>query len=165
MMDTYDRELEEAEGAVGAEIPAARLHRDQWRALEEPADLHLKSGLVELFAAEIAVARLRHDPDHRPCVFDPYHPPASRQAVWRPADAAPRPVACCPADAALLNAGKPPAARKTPSLDGMTPLWDGTETDAYWLLGHHAMTGTAPLTSAYQQTPMGRTLARLLHHR
>jgi hypothetical protein len=161
IMDGLDRELSLAEELVGAPLEAARRLRDGWRA-GEPGDLHWDNQSVEVFTAEISMARFEyHSASFRPCLFDPYHESADARALWRPEAGAPRPVACCAADAALLRDGKPPSVRLVPDLKGMVPLWEGTSVHARWLLGHHAATGTGHVWDAFRGTPLGHDLNRI----
>ncbi|MEO3787631.1 hypothetical protein ABGB12_30265 [Actinocorallia sp. B10E7] len=161
IMDGLDRELTLVEELVGGPLEAARRLRDGWRA-GEPGNLHWDNKSVEVFTAEISMARSEYyGASFRPCLFDPHHENADARVLWRPQGGAPRLVACCAADEALLRGGKPPAVRLVPTLKGMAPLWEGSSVDARWLLGHHAATGTGPVWDAFRDTPLGHELNRI----
>jgi hypothetical protein len=156
IMDGLDEELALAEALAGMPLTRAAGLRDKWRARPEPGDLFMWAQTVELFTAELSLARAEHyGASFRPCPFDPYHESAGTRVLWRPQESAPRPVVCCAADAALIGEGKSPGARMVSTLKGRMPLWDGDDIDARWLLGHHAATGTDHLGSVFRGTFLG----------
>jgi hypothetical protein len=159
IMGELDEELAQTEALVGAPLEAARRPRDAWRAREEPGDLFLNAEALEVFTAELSMARsLHHGASFQPCPFDPYHESATTRVLWRPPGGVPRPVTCCRSDAALIGAGAAPAARLVPSLKGKVPLWEGDDLHARWLMGHHAATGAASLPDVFRGTPLGHWL-------
>lgn len=163
IMNGLDEELAYIEALVGVRLTRAAGLRDEWRAEPDPGDLFWRRQSVEMFTAELSMARLAHyGPSFRPCPFDPYHEAAVTRVLWQPQQTVPRPVVCCAADAALIGEGKSPAVRIVSTLDGQKPLWDGEEIQARWLLGHHAATGTDNLRYVFRGTTLGQLITLTL---
>ncbi|MEO3785164.1 MBL fold metallo-hydrolase [Actinocorallia sp. B10E7] len=158
IMSGLEQELLQEEAATGRPLEAARSLLEGWRA-GDPGDLYMATDEIQLFTAELALARAARLGDaYRPCPFDPYHAGAEVRVLWRPQGAAPRSVLCCPDDAALIQNGGQPAARLVSDLSGKVPLWDADDVYTRWLLGHFAAVGTAQIGEVYQDTGLGRML-------
>ncbi|MFD6827028.1 hypothetical protein ACFWC5_43015 [Streptomyces sp. NPDC060085] len=161
IMDGLDQELALIEALLGSPLVAARKLQGKWRT-KEPGDLFCNDKVIEEFTAEISMARSsQYGGLFHPCPFDPYHENADAQAWWRPPGSVVRPVKCCFDDAHLIKGGDLPKVRIVPSLKGPVPLWEGSEIDARWLSGHHALSGAMYLGDVFRGTPIGRVLNRM----
>jgi hypothetical protein len=96
-------------------------------------------------------------PERRPpCFFDPRHGPSVEDRRWTPAgSASERTVPVCAADAARLDDGEEPLARKVDTAEGRRPYWEAGPVYGPWAYGYF---GGALLPGLLTGTLLGTTL-------
>ncbi|MCF2530960.1 hypothetical protein [Yinghuangia soli] len=187
IFDGFDAELAAVEervaragspaAAVARTADAARI-RDGLRA-GDPTDLFLDPTPVGWFTAQLAQASAclpagpgqGFGPDASgrytaPCLFDPHHGPATVSALWQPSpDLLPRPVLCCPEDAARMARGEAPQAHTFATLRGPRPIWQCDDRFlVFWLLGHFTLAGWERLEASLAHTAFSAPLNYVTTH-